>query len=152
MKKTLLIAVASFAALTLAANPLKGWSPTRSDLAKNNPGYIKTDAKSITLTGIPKITWNYFHAKAVNAAKGQKVEIKFKASGKGKVAVGFYEYRSGFNSTGINQQNVVLSNKMEEKTVTLTVKYNGSTIVRPAFFISPDGQIKLTQYSLKVVK
>ena len=152
MKKILLFAVMSLATVTLCANPLKGWCPTRSDLVKANPNMIKAAADSITLTGIPKMKWMYFKPSApVNAVKGQKVEITLTASGKGKVQVGYYEYKGSFNTSRLTVKNVVLTDKAAEQKIVLDVLSGETKIVRPIFILDSDSQIVVKNFAVKVL-
>jgi hypothetical protein len=152
MKKMLLFAVAAFAAVSLAANPLNGWIPTQSDLRPKNPDMIKTAADSITLSGIPAKSWILFNANKVDAKKGQTVEITVTASGKGKVDIGFYEYKSGFSITGLNVKQIALTDKAEEQKIVIPVKYAETTLLRPVIRIAPDSQIVVSKYALTVAK
>lgn len=150
MKKILLFAAVALAAVTLSANPLKGWIPTRSDLLPKNPDMIKTAADSITLSGIPGMTWILFNVNKVDAKKGQNVEITFTASGKGKVDIGFYEYRSGFNNVGLNVKRITLTEKAQEQKVVIPIKYAQTTIFRPVFCLAPNSQIVVSKYAVTV--
>ena len=152
MKKMLLFAVAAFAAVTLAANPLKGWIPTQGHIRPQNPNAIKVAADSITLNGIPKASWIYFTVQKTDVKKGQTVEITLTASGKGKIEVGFYEYKSGFSITGLNVKQITLTDKAEEQKIVIPVKYAETTLLRPVIRIAPDSQIVVSKYALTVAK
>ena len=152
MKKMLLIAVAAFAAVTLAANPLKGWIPTQPELRTKNPDMVKTAADSITLNGIPGKSWIFFTVQKTDAKKGQNVEITIAASGKGNVEIGLYEYKSGFSITGMNVKKIALTDKAAEQKIVITVKYAETTLFRPVFRLAPDSQIVVSKYDLAIVK
>lgn len=151
MKKMFLFAAVALATVSLSANPLKGWSPTRSDLVGKNPDMIKIAADSITLNGIanPK-KWMYFKASGVNAKKGQPVEFTIKAAGKGVVEIGYYEYRSGFNAVLLNVKKVALTDKAAEQKIVVTVKHGEATLIRPIICLSTGSQIVLNSFSMKV--
>ncbi len=152
MKKMLLFAVAAFAAVSLAANPLNGWIPTQGHIRPQNPNAIKVAADSITLNGIPKVAWMYFTVQKTDVKKGQTVEIILTASGKGKIEVGFYEYKSGFSITGLNVKQIALTDKAEEQKIVIPVKYAETTLLRPVIRIAPDSQIVVSKYALTVAK
>ena len=147
-----LFAAVAFAAVTLSANPLKGWIPTRSDLRPKNPDMIKTTKDTITLSGIPSTSWLLFDVNKVDAKKGQTVEITVTASGKGNVDIGFYEYKNGFNVAGLNVKKLALTDKAQEQKIVIPIKYADTTLFRPVFRLASDSQVVVSKYALTVVK
>lgn len=152
MKKTFLFAAALLTTLSLSAGPLSGWFVIQQNVITKNPTALKHDAKTTTMTGVKGAKWRIFRASnPINAAKGQNLEITLKASGKGKIDIGCYEYVEKFTSTGYNVKKIAIPAKLTEQKIIIPIKNVSTKIVRPAFEVQPDSQIVIHKIDFKVV-
>lgn len=148
--KFVLTLFAAVSAVALCANPLKGWSPTNGNQLKTNPGSVKVDGTSITLKGNKSGAWYYFCAAGKKGVKGQKIEFTLTASGKGKVDIGCYEYKSGFNLSTQQGKALKLTDTPQEIKVVLPVKSDDTTIIRPRLTMYAGSEIKITKFNYAI--
>lgn len=152
MKKIFIAVLSVFISTAFAAENFKNWTPTNGSLQKKNPGMLALSQKNtnIALNGITGINWILFRPSPAKVAAGNTVKITIKASGKGKLGFGYYEYHSGFNSNGSQNSWAELSEDAKEFTASFAIKHKNTTLVRPRFVIPANCQAKVTEYSLKV--
>lgn len=152
MKKTILFAAAILTTLSLSASPLKGWFVIQQNVIKKNPTALKHAAKTTTMNGVKGAKWRIFRASnPINAAKGQNLEITLKASGKGKIDIGCYEYVEKYTSTDYNVKKIAIPAKLTTQKIIIPIRSARTKIVRPAFEVQPDSQIVIHDISFKVV-
>ena len=149
-KKIFASFLAVAATLCMAAENFKSWIPTNGSFLKKNPDAIKITAAETILKGAGTSNWILFRTSPTKVAAGNTVTITIKASGKGKVGFGYYEYHSGFNSNGTQNSWMQLAEEAKEFKATFTIKHKNSTIVRPRLVMTPGSEIKILDYQLKV--
>jgi cephalosporin-C deacetylase-like acetyl esterase len=150
MNKVVFSAFAVMTAVALSANPLKGWSPTNGNQLKTNLGSVKVDGTSITLKGNKSGAWYYFFATGKKGVKGQQIQFTLTASGKGKVDIGCYEYKSGFNLSAQQSKALKLTDTPQEIKVVLPVKSDDTTIIRPRLTMYAGSEIKITKFECEI--
>lgn len=152
MKKIVIAVLSVLVSIAFAAENFKNWTPTNGSLQKKNPGMLKLSQQNtnITLNGITGTNWILFRPSPAKVAAGNTVKITIKASGKGKLGFGYYEYHSGFNSNGTQNSWAELTEEAKEFTATFAIKHKNTTLVRPRFVVPANCQAKVTEYSLKV--
>lgn len=152
MSKFIFTAFVAVAAVSLCANPMKGWMPTQGHIIPKFPASVKIAKDSVTLKGLPqgKGNWIYFHSAGTKCAHGQKLEITFTASGKGKIIVGSYEYSSGYSISAQNNKTQALSAQPKEYKIVIPIQGKNSTRVCPRFTLTPGTEIKITKYNYVV--
>ena len=149
-KKLLIMFAAILCNAVFGAENFKNWTPTNGSILKKNPDAVKITANETILKGAGTSDWIFFRPAGEKVAAGNTVTITVKAAGKGKATFGFYEYHKGFSSNGTQNSSMALSEEAKEFKTTFTIKLKNTTIVRPRFVISPDSELKIFDYSLKV--
>ena len=124
------------------------WVPTRPEIVKPY-NYLEKNPGSLTLRGIEKQSWVYFQVSPLKIAEGNKVLIKFTASGKGSVKVGFNGYTGGFTGTKEFSQEVKLGKEVQNYSVELGAPTRFK-LARPVLILTPGSEIKITSYSAAV--
>lgn len=139
----------------LQAKVLPGWIPTQGrSLTQKYPDII-TETDNVTiLKGLASGNWVYFKPTApIQAVKGNSIEITLKISScKGKIFVGFFEYSQGFFKGGIGAQLKPLKeiSAPEEVKLSIPVKGDKTTIVRPQITLASGSKLTLTSLTCKV--
>lgn len=149
-KKILTLTVALVCCSLFAAENFKNWIPTNGSFLKKNPDAIKITANETFFKGAGKANWILFRTAGTKVAAGNTVTITVKASGKGKVGFGYYEYHSGFNSNGTQNAWMQLTEEAKEFKASFQIKHKNTTIVRPRLIFTPSSEIKILDYQLKV--
>lgn len=124
------------------------WVPTRPEIVKPYK-YLEKQPGSLTLRGIEGQAWVYFQVTPLKIAQGNKVLIRFTASGKGEIRVGFNGYTNGFNGAKEFSQSIKLSSGAKEYSVELGAP-GSFKLARPVLILTPGSELKLTAYTAEV--
>ncbi|MBE6378119.1 MAG: hypothetical protein E7051_04780 [Lentisphaerae bacterium] len=124
------------------------WVPTRPEIVKPYK-YLEKGASSITLRGIEGQPWVYFQVSPLKIAEGNKVLVKFTASGKGVMKAGFNAYTNGFNGAKEFSQKIELSSESKEYSVELGAS-SSYKLARPILVMMPGSEAVITAYSVEI--
>ncbi len=150
MKKILLLALLAAAGNLTAVEYFKAnrWVPTRPEIVKPYK-FMEKQPGILTLRGIEKQSWVFFQVSPLKIAEGNKVLIKFTASGKGAVKIGFNGYTNGFNGAKEFSKELKLESSAKEYAVELGAPASYK-LARPVIILQPGSELVITAYSVEV--
>ena len=131
-------------------NVFDSWRYAAESLHKI-PEAITVRGNTVTLKSVsPKEQLFFRPGNALKVTRNDQVEIKFTASGKGSIKVGFYAYVRGFSFCGSALKVFQVSAGRKTETIHLNVPAN-ATIVRPVIMVMPGSSVTFFEHSIKVL-
>ena len=125
------------------------WNLTNAKLRPVIDEYVTKTIEGVEVSS--KETYiDYFQMKGIDAKPGDKVEIKGKISGKGKVGIGFYAYKEkSWSAVATPLKYFELGDEPQEIAIEFTVPANAGTL-RPLFRLNANSKFKVAKYSFGV--
>lgn len=131
-------------------NVFDSWRYARSSF-NSIPEAKTVQGQAVTLKSVNKGEQLFFRpANELKVTRNDQVEVKFTASGKGSVKVGFYAYVRGFSYCGAALKVFQVSSDKKTETIRFNVPKNAK-IVRPVIMVMPGSSVTFFDHSIKVL-
>ena len=129
----------------------KGWVIADLNIRKNSAKHIRKTDKNMVIKGEGK-SFLFFDPSEIQIKKGQKVQISFKARGKGSANAGFISYSSGWLGAKVVGKKFDLKDFDRSFGFIFEITDEKASIVRSAFSVCPTTDMTVSDYKISVME
>ncbi len=140
---------ASKPAAKKAVRPFDPWCIADMNLRKESSRYIFKTEKDVTIKGAGK-SFLFFDPTAIPVKKGQKIQISFKAKGKGRTAAGYISYVDGWQGAKVVTRKLEANEFERLFGFVFEVEDEKAAIARSVFEIFPESELTVSDFRLVV--